>query len=316
MRIDIACPAAPGSRTGNRVTAERWRRLLSTLGHRVRIVHDADAGPANLLLALHATRSAEAIARFRERCPDAQVLVAIAGTDLYGTLARGQGSWRVLEQASRLVVLNPRAVEDLPAALRRKARVILQSAIPPRRRPRPAQRFFDVAVVGHLRQIKDPFRAEEAVRDVPAASRLRVRHIGRGLEPGMETDARRRAASNPRYVWLGERPGAATLREIARSRLVVVSSRFEGGANVISEAVVCGVPVVSSRISCAEALLRCDYPGFFPVGDTEALRELLLRVEGVPVFRRRLEARCRARRTLFSPARERRAFRSLLAELR
>jgi len=316
MKIDIACPAPPGSRTGNRVTAERWARLLRRLGHRVRVVHDGNVGPANLLVALHATRSAEAIVRFREMCPAAPFLVAISGTDLYRDLARGRGSWRALEQASRLVVLNPLVVEDLPGELRAKTRVILQSAVPPRRRSRPTGRYFDVAVVGHLRQVKDPFRAEEAVRDVPASSRLRVRHVGRGLEAGIEEDARRRAASNPRYVWLGGRPGSATHREIARAHLLVLSSRFEGGSNVISEAVVCGVPVLSSRISCAEGLLGRNYPGFFPVGDTAALRELLLRAESEPLFRRRLERRCRSRRGLFTPAREQRAWRSLLAELR
>lgn len=316
MKIDIACPAPPGSRTGNRVTAERWRRLLRGLGHRVRIVHDGDAGPANLLVALHATRSVEAIARFRHRAPDAPLVVVITGTDLYRDLAREQGDWSAVEQAWRLVVLNPMAVEDLPGELRAKARVILQSAVAPRRRPGRIGRFFDVAVVGHLRQIKDPFRAEEAVRDVPSASCLRVRHLGRGLEPGMEQDARRRAASNSRYVWLGERKGWQTRREIARARLLVLSSRFEGGANVISEAIVCGVPVLSSRISCAEGLLGRDYPGLFPVGDTDVLRELLLRAEAQPAFRRLLAARCRARRGLFAPARERRSWNSLLTELR
>lgn len=313
MRIAIACPAPPGSRTGNRVTAERWRRLLRQLGHSVRIVHDDDAGPAELLVALHATRSAAAIARFRARAPEAPLVVALAGTDLYAELARGD--WRALQHASRLVLLHPLAVNEVPPALRARARVIVQSAVGPRRRLRSSRRFFDVAVVAHLRQIKDPFRAEEAVRGLPASSRLRVRHVGGGLERGMEREARRRAAANPRYVWLGERPRWQARHEIARARLLLLSSRFEGGANVVSEAVASGVPVLSSRISCAEGLLGRDYPGLFPVGDTGALRELLLRAEAEPAFRRELETRCRARRGLFAPTRERRSWRELLAEL-
>ncbi len=313
VRIEIACPAPAGSSTGNRVTAERWRRLLRGLGHSVRIVHGRDGGSADLLLALHATRSARSIARFRTRFPERPFVVALAGTDLYRDLA--PEGWSTLERASRLVVLHPFAVSDVPAELRGKVRVIVQSAVPPSRRPRPSPRFFDVVVVAHLRRIKDPFRAEEAVRDLPATSRVRVRHVGSGLERGMEAEARRRAAANRRYVWLGERPGWEARREIARSRLLVLSSRFEGGANVVSEAVVSGVPVLSSRISCAEGLLGRDYPGLFPPGDTAALRELLLRVEADRAFLRRLEAVCRGRRPLFTPARERRSWKALLAEL-
>jgi len=167
-----------------------------------------------------------------------------------------------------------------------------------------------------LREVKDPFRTEEAVRGLPVTSRLRVRHVGRGLERGLERDARQRAGKNPRYVWLGERAGWETRREIARSRLLVLTSRFEGGANVVSEAVVSGVPVLSSRIACVEGLLGRDYPGFFSVGDTAALRALLERAESEPSYLEELRSRCRARRPLFTPARERRAWKELLAELR
>ncbi len=313
MRILIACPAAAGARTGNRVTAARWCRLLRDLGHSARVVADAGARPADLLVALHATRSAAAIERFRSRSPLAPLVVALVGTDLYSDLPRM--GWRALEQAARLVALHPRAMRDLPRALRSRTRVILQSAVPPRPRPLLSRRHFDVSVVAHLREVKDPFRAEEAVRDLPLDSRLRVRHVGGGLERGMEDEARRRAAANPRYVWLGARPGWETRREIARSRLLVLSSRSEGGANVISEAIVSGVPVLSSRMACAEGLLGRDYPGLFPVGDTRALRDLLLRAEAEPAFLGKLRARCSRLRPLFAPARERAAWRSLLAEL-
>lgn len=315
MRIDIACPAPPGSRNGNRVTAERWRRLLRELGHSVRVVPgDGGSRRADLLVALHAARSAGAIESFHARAPDAPLVVALGGTDLYSDLKRG--GWSVLERATRIVVLHPRAMDEMPQALRARARLILQSAVPPRRFARPSPRFFDVVVVAHLRKVKDPFRAEEAVRGLPPASRLRVRHVGAGLERGMERDARRRAASNPRYVWLGERAGWQARREIARSRLLVLSSRFEGGANVISEALVSGVPVLASRIGCAEGLLGRDYAGLFPVGDTAALRSLLTRAEGQPTFLRELRRRCRRLRPLFAPAAERRCWRGLLAELR
>src|SRR3972149_4954140 len=37
MRIQLICPAPPGSLYGNRVTALRWARILRRLGPRVRL---------------------------------------------------------------------------------------------------------------------------------------------------------------------------------------------------------------------------------------------------------------------------------------
>jgi glycosyltransferase involved in cell wall biosynthesis len=90
---------------------------------------------------------------------------------------------------------------------------------------------------------------------------------------------------------------------------------MEGGANVISEALVAGLPVIASRIAGSVGLLGPDYAGYYPVGDTEALRALLLCAESDPTFYTGLEAACAARRPLFAPERERAAWISLLGEL-
>ena len=76
----------------------------------------------------------------------------------------------------------------------------------------------------------------------------------------------------------------------------------------------CGVPVVSSRIAGSVGLLGADYQGYFPVGDTRALARLLTRAEGDRALYAALAARCRQLKPLFSPARERAAWRRLLAE--
>src|SRR5262249_24193058 len=120
---------------------------------------------------------------------------------------------------------------------------------------------------------------------------------------------------NPRYLWLGERSIARARRLISRCRLLALTSRSEGGANVISEAIASGVPVVASRIDCTVGLLGADYPGLFPVGRTAALRALLLRAEREPPFLQDLAARCRRLRPRLSPRSERRAWKSSLAEL-
>jgi glycosyltransferase involved in cell wall biosynthesis len=130
----------------------------------------------------------------------------------------------------------------------------------------------------------------------------------------MARRAKAEAHRNPRYRWLGERPQAEALRRLFRSDLLVLTSRSEGGANVISEAVAAGVPVISSRIPGAEGLLGASYPGYFPVGDSQALAELLWKAEQDAAFRRRLVAHGRRLRPLFRPALERRAWAQLLKD--
>jgi glycosyltransferase involved in cell wall biosynthesis len=95
----------------------------------------------------------------------------------------------------------------------------------------------------------------------------------------------------------------------------VLTSELEGGANVLSEALAAGTPVLASRIACTEALLGADYPGLFPFGSTRGLARLLARIERDEGFLEELARRCRARRALVSPAKERAAWRNLLREL-
>src|SRR6185503_17039083 len=113
--------------------------------------------------------------------------------------------------------------------------------------------------------------------------------------------------------WLGELPRGRALRVLARSRLMVLSSLSEGGANAISEALACSVPVLASRIPGNVGLLGEDYPGYFPVGDEQALADLLWRAESEPDFLKALQAACAQRAPLFTPERETEAWRALLA---
>ena len=244
MRIQLVTPAPPGSRSGNRVTALRWARHLRALGHRVEVGEGIEGrSPGDLLIALHARKSSRSIDRFPR---DRPVVVALTGTDIYGDV-RHPVIRRSLERADRLVVLQERALAELPAASRAKARVILQSAQPLSRRQPKRKRTFDVLVVGHLRRVKDPFRAALASRKLSSESRIRVLHVGAALTEAMATRAERLMKTAPRYRWLGEQPRWKVRGLMARSHLLVLSSLAEGGANVVSEAVVAGLPVVASN---------------------------------------------------------------------
>jgi len=304
MRVLIVTPAARGSRTGNRVTARRWARLLRHLGHRVRVATRFDGQRADVLMALHAHRSADAVEAFRRARPSAGIVVALTGTDLYRDLPESDAARASLEVADAIIVLQRLAVTRLPPELRGKAQVVHQSVEPlPPQTPR--KRTFDVCVIGHLRDEKDPLRAAEAARSLPPSSRIRVVQVGGALSDVWARRAEREMATNPRFSWLGERPRAEARRILARSRLMVLPSRMEGGANVIGEAVVDGVPIVASRIEGTTGLLGTRFPGLFDVGDTVRLRELMLRAETDPRFIRTLQQAGERVSPLFTPQHER-----------
>jgi putative glycosyltransferase (TIGR04348 family) len=316
MNITIVTPAPRGSRKGNRITALRWGRLLRQLGHRVILRQKYQGEPCDVLVALHARRSFAAVRTFRKARPDEPVIVALTGTDLYHDIHHHATAHRALEWASRLIVLQPLGIEELPNRLRDKARVIYQSAEVPRSVVQPREDVFEVCVLGHLRPVKDPFRTALAARLLPAESRVRVVHVGAALGPLMAKRARAEEAVNPRYRWLGDLPRWKALRVLARSRLLVLCSRLEGGANAISEALAASVPVLASGILGSIGLLGVMYPGSFPLGNTRALAAMLRRAETDARFYKELQTWCRRLRPLVNPALERASWRRLLREVR
>jgi len=325
MRIGIVTPAPPGSNYGNRITALRWARILRRLAHRVSISQAYDGELYDLLIALHARRSYPSIKRFRRENLEAPVIVALTGTDLYRDIRSNHLAQKSLEIATRIVVLQPKAYDELRPVLRDKTRVIYQSALTGKRGNTTkaslptstlAGRSFDVCVIGHLRTVKDPFRAALAARLLPSSSRIRILQIGGAMTAAMAKRARTEMRNNVRFRWLGEQPPSRTLRTLAKSQLCVISSRMEGGANALSEAIVAGVPILATRIKGNIGILGADYPGLFDVAKTRQLAELLIRAETDPAFAAELRVTCKQLAPIFDPASEKQAWADLIGEVR
>ena len=315
MKICLITPAPSYSRKGNRVTALRWARILRELGHRVVIEQEYQGDRCDLMVALHARRSHTSVRRFRREHPDSPLILALTGTDLYNDIHTDSSAQASLEMVDRFIVLQSMGIEELPARLRDKARVIYQSVKKPPGEFSPKKSGFEVCVLGHLRPVKDPFRTAMAAQLLPTSSRMRVVHAGAALSKDMEESALAEAATNPRYCWLGGLPRWKALRLLACSRLLVLTSQMEGGANVVCEAIACSVPVISSRISGSIGILGEDYPAYFPVADTQALANLLARVETDKPFYNTLKSWCERLIPLVDAARERQSWESLLREL-
>jgi len=309
--IAIISPALAGANNGNWHTARRWARCLAPHA-RVRIDLDWTDAADDMMIALHARRSAPSIARFAAAYPQRPLVLALTGTDLYRDIRSDAQAQRSLDLATRLIVLQAEGLRELSPEHAAKATVIYQSArtlVPGRR----SRRHFDLALVGHMRAEKDPLTALRALRLLPPDLPVRLFHIGGALDPEIAAEVAALGAGDSRYRWLGALPQAATRQLIKRCQLLLLPSLMEGGANVLIEAVTSGVPVLGSDIAGNRGMLGADYPGWFAAGDAEGLAVLIFRAATDAGYSASLSRRCAERVSLFSPARECAAVRTLLA---
>ena len=309
------------ARTGNRGTANQWAEMFRKLGHEANVVAVVAEAGANrddfdeveILIAVHGKKSRAAITRFHQQ-GKGKLIVALAGTDIYP-----EPDADVLNSiaiADRLVVYQSRALEKIPPDSRGKAVVIPQSAVLAKNPAPPNADHFELCVVGHLRDVKDPMRAATASRLLPDSSRIRVVHAGGILEEKYRDLVERESAENPRYRFIGELDEKETARLMATSRALVLSSFSEGGARVAGEAFTNRTAVISSRIDGVIGLLETeDYPGFYPFGDTVALADMMEKLETDAAFYTELKFWADRMAPKFEPAREQEALRNLIANL-
>lgn len=314
VKIAITVPPSAVSRSGNRHTAARWSRFLRGLGHRVRVITEWDGGSDDMLLALHAYKSFPSMARFSQKRPQAPIVLALTGTDVYRDIRKFTEAKRALSLASRLIVLQGMALRELSPVQRRKARIVRQSS-DTRLRHDPVKGRFRIAVVGHLRAEKDPFRAAMSLRYIDATAPVEVLQIGGALNRKMKTGCLAWQRRDSRYRWLGSLPHRQTIRLVSRSHVLVVSSTMEGGANVICEAARIGVPVLASKIPGNVGMLGQNYRGYFPLFDHEALSRLIERARTSPEFYSSLKRATMKRASLFAPALERSALKRAIKKL-
>ena len=304
--IVIISPYLAIANNGNWQTAWRWSRYLSKI-YKVTLALQWDGSECDVMIALHARRSAVSIAAFSAAYPARQLIVVLTGTDLYRDIDSDEAAQRSLQLATQLLILQAAGLQALNKNLHHKTQVIYQSAPslkPFKRNPEIQHRYFNVTMIGHLRDEKDPVTFMQAVKSVESAS-VRLIHIGGALDSALAEQAEQTQHLYPRYHWLGPVAHAATRQRLKRSQLMVITSKMEGGANVIIEAVTSGVPVLASDISGNRGMLGENYAGYFPLGDSIKLAQLIDRAATDTKFYSRLQAQCAARAPLFAPERER-----------
>jgi putative glycosyltransferase (TIGR04348 family) len=301
MRIALVTPARPGARTGNRHTALRWATFLRAAGHRVDVSTQWHGEPADAMLALHARRSHASIKAF-----PGPVILALTGTDVYHDIHHSRDARESLRIAERLIVLQAKAAEEFHA--RKPVHVVVQSSAT-RLRHTPVRGKFRICVIGHLRAVKDPLLTLRALRHV-AGAKIEVVQLGELLETRLKP-----RTADRRYRWLGSVAHSRALQWLASSHAMVISSRMEGGANVVCEALRIGVPVLASRIPGNIGLLGERYAGYFRVGDERDLARLIDRTMKKD-FYATLKAQVARLRETVSPRNEARALLATFRSLR
>ena len=306
-------PALAQANNGNWQTARRWAQLLRS-AYRVRIVERCDGGDDALLIALHARRSADAIQTWRAAHPARPVVLVMTGTDLYRDIATDASAQRSLVLADAIVVLNELGAHQLPAALRDKAHVVLQSCAERATLQKP-RRHLRALMVGHLRDEKDPHTYWRAARRLADRHDILLDHVGAPLTPALHEEVAAVAAELPGFRWLGGLPHAAVRRRIQAAHVLVHASRLEGGAHVVIEAIRSGTPVLASRIDGNVGLLGEAYEGVFELGNDAELATLLARARDDVDMLARLTAQLVPRAALFAPAAEQATLQHLVGTL-
>lgn len=321
-RIVIVSPALASSNNGNWQTAWRWSQLLQSQCD-CTIVQQWQGEPYDAMLALHARRSADSIARWaavQGGATDATGLaVVLTGTDLYRDIQTDAAAQASLRMARRLVVLQDAAPQALPAALRAKARVIFQS-VPKQTPVSKPKGVLRAVMVGHLRAEKSPETLFQAMPMLAAYPDIQITHIGAALDAALGAQAQACAARYSNYQWLGNQAHEITLQHIQEAHLLIHTSRMEGGAHVIMEAACSGTAVLASHIDGNVGMLGADYAGYFPFGDAAALTDSLIRcrqdMDGTADgLYQTLQAQCAQRADLFDPSHEQAALIQLVQEL-
>ena len=309
----IITPALAQANNGNWQTAWRWSQLLKS-EYRTTLASAWHGEGADVMLALHARKSAPAALAWTQAVGSSNLAVVLTGTDLYRDIRTDQAAQSALRAAGQLVVLQECGVHALPLELRSKAQVIFQSSSRRDTLDKP-KRHLRALMVGHLRDEKDPGTYLRAATQLVDRSDVLLDHIGAALEPHWLQCVTQAAQSCPAYRWLGGLSHGRARQAIQRAHVLVHPSKMEGGAHVILEAVQSGTPVLASRIDGNVGMLGPHYAGYYELGDDAALARLLLRCRDDAAFLPLLQQQCQARSPLFEPARERQLLLQLIKTL-
>lgn len=333
VRVLLLSPLLGGG--GNATSARRLARHLGAEGVAARLLEvSAPDFPGRLAAALrsfrpdlvHALHARKGGAAWLDHAlpGDPPLVVSLTGTEIHRDLGDPSLAPRVLGalREARLVLssggaLLASAVAVVPSLSGRSAVVPKGVDLPPRdpgfdlRRAAglPRNAFVFLLPAG-LREVKDPLFALEPLSRLRRGDpRVAFVHCGESLDPSLEEALRARAAAEPWVRTLGAVPYRRMGSVYAGASVVLNTSRSEGYANVLPEAMAAGRPLLAADIPAnAETVVRGRTGLLYRAGDADSFLRAAGRLLRNGDLRRRLGAAARKEaRARFSPEAEARA---------
>lgn len=298
MKVLVTTPYEKNSLQGNTVTAKRVVSILQESGIESAVLsNDDEVGRADVLIALHARKSAHFIDEFLAVNPAGKVIVYLTGTDLYSDIPSCcEICEKSMELADALVVSQEASLSSVPERYCAKSVVVHKSIEIPELASKATEPDL-FTVIGHLRAVKQPFMAVESLQLLEGSVRLVL--LGKEVDLGSDEISRKWQAKDPRFQWLGGVPYAETLQWMQRSVATINTSLAEGGANSVGESIVLGVPVLASRVEGNVGMLGDDYAGYFSADSEQELADLMHRVIHDSDFLEKLRQQVRVRSEKF-----------------
>lgn len=304
MHIIISSAYSLDSQKGNSITARRIASLLAKAGHRAHAICTEDVPPADALIALHATKTLHHSRCFKRNNPQGNLIIYLTGTDLYRELPAGNPEFfEAIELADQLVVSQPTSFHSIPSAYQHKAHVVTASVELPEITTIETPPQPSLALIGHLRSVKNPFLLAHALSLVPDLD-VHAYSIGESREEAMSATARKWQEREPRYRWLGNLPHSSALGWMQQVTATLNTSHLEGGANSVAESIVLGTPVLASKIEGNLGMLGADYAGYFTPNSPTELAHLIRRAVTDQEFLALLQSQVKDRQASFTTAQE------------
>jgi len=261
MIIDVVTPYPLDSTRGNTVSAQRIRSLLQQASYEAHCHCNRDYSPSSssdLLIALHARKSDRAIQAYLGSDTNGNkkpLVVLLTGSDLHHDISSGGQDSKIclhnMEQADALVLCQSNSANAVPPLYLDKLHVIEKSVSP---------EFFSAAleprlsitkplrlcILAHLRAVKNPQLAAQALRLLPENVDIQIDHYGEVDDQALKIWAEKENLNNPRWNWKGAVPRSNIPKILPHYHLSLNTSDVEGGANSIAESIAAGIPVIAS----------------------------------------------------------------------
>ena len=277
MNILITSAYPLSSPKGNSITAKRIAKLLTQAGHSAQAINTDMPPPADAMIALHATKTLASSKRFKVHSPKGKLIIYLTGTDLYKEQANNNPEFKeALILADALVVGQRASLASIPSEFKSKSHFVPASVLLPSLKKVSAPPSPSLALIGHLRPVKNPFLMNLALEQLSAIT-LNAFTLGAALEPSMLAEAERWQQADSRFHWLNDIPYSEALSWIEQVDFTLNTSHSEGGSNAVAESIVLGTPVLASKIEGNVGMLGDDYLGYFEPNNANSLAKLIRR---------------------------------------